>query len=140
MGVQALFVDKHLRNVSDRYDFDSIRVGIQPFSSDFRGFLFQDSQLGIRLFGTRNNNVFQYNLAWFRRLEKDTNSGLNDVTQDLRDDDVFIANVYWQDFLKLGLFSQGTVIHNRNREGGQFEYDKNGFILRNENSCEARRL
>ena len=31
MGVQALFVDKHLRNVSDRFDFDSIRVGIQPF-------------------------------------------------------------------------------------------------------------
>jgi hypothetical protein len=138
MGVQALFVDKHLRNVSDRYDFDSIRVGIQPFSSDFRGFLFQDSQLGIRLFGTRNNNVFQYNLAWFRRLEKDTNSGLNDVTQDLRDDDVFIANVYWQDFLKLGLFSQVTVIHNRNREGGQFEYDKNGFIQRPSSLFEER--
>jgi len=138
MGVQALFVDKHLRNVSDRYDFDSIRVGIQPFSSDFRGFLFQDSQLGIRLFGTRNNNVFQYNLAWFRRLEKDTNSGLNDVTQALRDDDVFVANVYWQDFLKLGLISQATVLHNRNREGGQIEYDKNGFIQRPSSLFEER--
>lgn len=138
MGVQALFVDKHLRNVSDRYDFDSIRVGIQPFSSDFRGFLFQDSQLGIRLFGTRNNNVFQYNLAWFRRLEKDTNSGLNDVTQSLRDDDVFVANVYWQDFPKLGLFSQVTVLHNRNREGGQIEYDKNGFIQRPSSLFEER--
>ncbi|HCC43683.1 MAG TPA: hypothetical protein DEQ32_04765, partial [Gammaproteobacteria bacterium] len=83
-GVQALFVDKHLRNVGERYDFDSIRVGIQPFSSDWRGFLFQDNQLGVRLFGTRHNNRFQYNLAWFRRLEKDTNSGLNDVTQSLR--------------------------------------------------------
>lgn len=138
MGVQALFVDKHLRNVSDRFDFDSIRVGIQPFSSDFRGFLFQDSQLGIRLFGTRRNNVFQYNLAWFRRLEKDTNSGLNDVTQGLRDDDVFVANVYWQDFLKLGLFSQVTVLHNRNREGGQIEYDKNGFIQRPSSLFEER--
>ena len=98
VGVQALFVDKHIRNVSDRYDFDSVRVGIQPFSSDFRGFLFQDSQLGVRLFGTRANNVFQYNLAWFRRLEKDTNSGLNDVTQSIREDDVFAANLYWQDF------------------------------------------
>ncbi len=138
MGVQALFVDKHLRNVSDRYDFDSIRVGIQPFSSDFRGFLFQDSQFGVRLFGTRDNNIFQYNLAWFRRLEKDTNSGLNDVTQPLRDDDVFIANVYWQDFLKLGLFSQATIIHNRNREGGQIEYDKNGFIQRPSSLLEER--
>ena len=106
MGVQALFVDKHLRNVSDRYDFDSVRVGIQPFSSDFRGFLFQDSQFGVRLFGNRDNNRFQYNLAWFQRLEKDTNSGLNDVTQDLRDDHIFAANVYWQDFPSDGvLFS-----------------------------------
>ena len=40
-GVQAAFFDKHLRNVSERYDFDSLRIGIQPFSSDFRGFLFK---------------------------------------------------------------------------------------------------
>ena len=37
IGWQELFLDKHLRNVSNRYDFDSIRVGIQPFSTDFRG-------------------------------------------------------------------------------------------------------
>tara|TARA_R110002072_G_scaffold2252_5_gene18652 strand:- start:5697 stop:7529 length:1833 start_codon:yes stop_codon:yes gene_type:complete len=138
MGVQALFVDKHLRNVSDRFDFDSVRVGIQPFSSDFRGFLFQDSQFGVRLFGTRNNNIFQYNLAWFQRLEKDTNSGLNDVTQDLRDDHVIAANVYWQDFPRVGFFSQGTVIHNSNREKGQIEYDKNGFIQRPSSLLEER--
>ena len=80
--MQAAFVDKHLRNVSDRFDFDSFRVGIQPFSSDFRGFLFQDNQLGVRLFGTRDNNRWQYNLAYFRRIEKDTNSGLNDLGRD----------------------------------------------------------
>ncbi|HEX5775823.1 MAG TPA: hypothetical protein VFX95_03995, partial [Caulobacteraceae bacterium] len=65
VGVQEAFVDYHLRDVSPRYDFDSVRVGIQPFSSDFRGFLFQDNQLGIRLFGSRDNNRFQYNLAAF---------------------------------------------------------------------------
>lgn len=74
VGIQGLFFDKHLRNVSERYDFDSIRIGIQPITADFRGFLFQDSPLGIRLFGTRQNNIWQYNLAWFRRIEKDTNS------------------------------------------------------------------
>ena len=74
LGVQEAFVDYHLRNVSDRFDFDSVRVGIQPFQFDFRGFLFQDQQLGIRLFGNRDNNRFQYNLAAFWRLEKDTNS------------------------------------------------------------------
>lgn len=130
VGIQAAFFDKHLRNVSDRYDFDSFRIGIQPFSSDFRGFLFQDNQLGIRLFGTRRNNIFQYNLAWFRRLEKDTNSGLNDVSQDLRDDDVFVANLYWQDFPVLGFTSQVTVLHNRNDEGDQILFDNNRFIAR----------
>ena len=138
MGVQALFVDKHLRNVSDRFDFDSLRVGIQPFSSDFRGFLFQDSQFGVRLFGTRDNNKYQYNLAWFRRLEKDSNSGLNDLTQALRDDDVYIANIYKQDFPRLGFFSQATVIHNVNREKGSIEYDKNGFIARPSSLFEER--
>tara|TARA_R100000900_G_scaffold47653_1_gene38347 strand:+ start:27439 stop:29325 length:1887 start_codon:yes stop_codon:yes gene_type:complete len=129
VGIQAAFVDKHLRDVSDRYDFDSVRVGIQPFSSDFRGFLFQDAPFGVRLFGTRDNNRFQYNLAWFRRMEKDTNSGLNDVSEDLRDDDVFVANLYWQDFPQLGFFSQASLIYNRNREDAVF-YDTNDFIQR----------
>lgn len=137
-GIQALFIDKHLRNIGDRYDFDSIRVGIQPFSSDFRGFLFQDAQFGVRLFGNRDNNIFQYNLAWFQRLEKDSNSGLNDVTVDLRDDHVFAANVYWQDFPRLGFFSQGTVIHNSNREKDQILFDKNGFIARPSSLFEER--
>jgi hypothetical protein len=130
VGVQGLFVDRHLRNVSDRYDFDSIRVGIQPFSSDFRGFLFQDNQLGVRLFGTRDNNIYQYNLAWFRRLEKDTNSGLNDVSESIREDDVFVANLYVQDLFTKGFTSQVTLAYNRNREGDDFHYNTNGFIER----------
>jgi len=130
VGVQEAFLDYHIRNVSDRYDFDSIRIGIQPFSSDFRGFLFQDNQLGVRLFGDRDNNRVQYNIAWFRRLEKDTNSGLNDVTQRLRDDDVFIANLYRQDLPVPGFTSQVTLVWNRNREKGQLHVDDNGFPVR----------
>jgi hypothetical protein len=45
IGVQEAFVDYHFRNVSYRYDFDSIRIGIQPLQFDFRGFLFNDSNL-----------------------------------------------------------------------------------------------
>jgi hypothetical protein len=130
IGVQEFFLDVHLRNVSDRYDFDSIRVGIQPFSTDFRGFLFQDNQFGVRLFGSRDNNLWQYNLAWFRRLEKDTNSGLNDLEQSLRDDDIFIANVYRQDWPRLGFTSQLSLIHNRNDENEGLYFDKNGFLAR----------
>lgn len=129
LGIQEAFVDYHLRNVSDRYDFDSLRVGIQPFTSDFRGFLFQDTQFGVRLFGNRHNNVYQYNLAWFRRIEKDTNSGLNDIFQKLRDDDIFAANLYRQDWPFTAMTTQGTVIHNRNSETGD-KYDRNGFLVR----------
>lgn len=130
IGLQAAFFDYHIRNVSDRYDFDSIRIGIQPFNADFRGFLFQDNQLGVRLFGTRDNNIFQYNLAWFRRLEKDINSGLNDVTTSPRKDDVFVANLFWQDQPKLGYFSEFLVAYNRNREDDEIVFDDNGFIAR----------
>lgn len=130
IALQEAFLDYHIRNVSDRFDFDSIRVGIQPIQADFRGFLFQDQQLGVRLFGTRNNNIFQYNLAYFRRLDKDTNSGLNDVGDELREDDVFLANVYWQDFPVLGFVSQATVVHNRNRENDEFFFNDNGFLER----------
>lgn len=130
VGLQEAFVDYHIQNVSERYDFDSIRVGIQPFSSDFRGFLFQDNQLGARLFGNRDNNRFQYNLAAFARLEKDTNSGLNDVTVRPRRDYVFLANLYRQDLPFPGVTSQVTAIYNRNREADEIHIDKNGFPVR----------
>jgi len=130
LGVQEAFIDKHLGNDSDRYDFHSIRVGIQPFQSDFRGFLFNDSQLGIRLFGNRDNNRFQYNLAAFWRLEKDTNSGLNDIAQTPRDDVILTANVYRQDFPFVGLTSQISATWNINREKGDIQIDHNGFPVR----------
>lgn len=130
-GVQEAFVDMHLRNVSDNYDFDSLRIGIQPFSADFRGFLFNDQAFGVRLFGNRNSNRVQYNLAWLRRLEKDTNSGLNDLSQRWRADDTFVANVYRQDWPVLGHTTQFTVARNVNREGSQADYyDRNGFQMR----------
>jgi hypothetical protein len=132
VGIQAAFVDKHLRDVSDRYDFDSIRVGIQPFSTDFRGFLFQDNQLGIRLFGNRDNNLYQYNLALFQRIEKDTNSGLNDLEEPLRRDYLLVANLYRQDLPVLGFTSQVTAVYNRNREADETHYDSNGFLVRPE--------
>jgi hypothetical protein len=130
LALQEGFIDYHIHNVSERYDFDSIRVGIQPFSSDFRGFLFQDAQLGVRLFGNRDNNRWQYNLAYFRRLEKDTNSGLNDIGTDVRKDDVIVANVYHQDFPVPGFTSQVTFLRNMNHEGDEVYYNKNGFLTR----------
>ncbi len=51
LGFSELFVDYHLTNLSERYDFVSVRVGIQKFVSDFRGFVFSDEAPGVRFFG-----------------------------------------------------------------------------------------
>ncbi len=128
-AIQEGFVDYEYHIASERYDFDDIRVGIQPFISDFRGFLFQDEPVGVRFFGTRDNNQWQYNLAGFQRLEKDTNSGLNDVGRPLRKDYLFVANLYKQDFYVRGFTLQGTVIYNDNRETATF-LNTNGFQVR----------
>jgi len=50
--------------------------------------------------------------------------------EDLRDDDVFIANIYKQDFPTVGFTSQATVVHNRNRETDENYFDNNGFLQR----------
>jgi hypothetical protein len=127
IGLQEAFVEKHLRNVSDRYDFDSVRIGIQPFNADFRGFLFQDDNLGVRFYGDRDGNRWQYNLAFFARLDKEANSGLNDLTVPLRKDYILIGNLYRQDFPIPGFTSQVTVAYNFNREGSDVVFNSNGF-------------
>ena len=131
VGVQEAFIDYHLSKYdTSRYDFFSVRVGIQPFNQDFRGFLFQDENLGVRLFGNRDNNRLQFNLAVIRRLEKDTNSGLNSVVQTPRRDYLFLANVFRQDFPVVGLTSQLWLTYNMNREKNHVEIDDNGFPTR----------
>ena len=129
LGVQELFVDKHLGNRSDRYDFDSLRVGIQPFQADFRGFLFNDDNLGIRLFGNRDDNRYQYNVEAIWRIDKDTNSGLNDLTKPLRRDWILFGSLFAQDFPLPGLTSLASVTVNLNREKKR-EVDHNGFPIR----------
>ena len=73
-----------------------MRAGIQQFNADFRGFLFFDEQPGVRVFGKLRSNRWEYNAAYFKLLEKDTNSGLNTFSS--RHQQVIIANFYQQDF------------------------------------------
>jgi hypothetical protein len=129
-SLQEFFVDKHLTNLTDRYDFISARVGIQRFSSDFRGFIFSDEAPGVRLFGNYDNNKWQYNLAWFSRLNKDTNSGLNSLFEQ-RYEDVVVANVYRQDAPVLGHTIQANIIYRGDTAGSHEDhYDENGFLVR----------
>src|ERR1700726_353667 len=77
-SLQEAFAEIHIRDLSNNYDFISARVGIQPFVSDFRGFIFDDTNLGARIFGNYDNNRWQWNIAAFDMLEKDTYSDLNE--------------------------------------------------------------
>jgi hypothetical protein len=126
LAFQELFVDKHLADLSVNYDFIAVRAGIQGFNADFRGFLFNDNEPGIRLLGNFDNNKLIYNLAYFHTLEKDTNSGLN--TLNARGQDVIIANLYREDFLWEGYTAQ--VLFAANFDYTDTQYDENGFLVR----------
>jgi hypothetical protein len=126
VGIQELFYEYHLGDLSDNYDFWVTRVGIQPFVSDFRGFIFSDTNLGARIFGNWDNNHWQYNLAYFNLREKDTYSGLN--TFDSREQQVIIANLYRQDLFWKGYTGQLSM--HLNFDDGQRHFDKNDFLVR----------
>ncbi len=126
-GFQELSFEKHLFDISDRYDFISAKVGIQRFSSDFRGFVFSDYNLGARLFGSADNNRVQYNVIILPLREKDTNSELNTVFDD-REQTVGIANVYLQDLLALGHTTQFSFHYNNDR--ASTHVDENGIPVR----------
>jgi hypothetical protein len=123
--LQEAFVEYHLFDLSDRYDFCSVEAGVLPFRSDFRGFLFEDTNLGVRFFGNGDNNKWQYNVAVFDQLDKDTNSGL--VRYEDRDQNVFIANLYRQDWPVVG-YTTGVSFH-WNRDRRSVEFDDNGFLV-----------
>jgi hypothetical protein len=126
VGMQELFLEKRLLTEKAFFDFTSLRLGIQRFTSDFRGFVFSDEQPGARLFGTFHNNVFQYNLAYFNLLEKDTNSGLNRWRR--RNQSVYAANLYWNDLLIKGYNLNFSLLYNNDQPS--FLIDKNGFLVR----------
>ncbi len=128
-SLQEIFYERKIKDLSTNYDFVSFRVGSQPFNSDFRGFIFNDTNLGARVFGNFRSNRFQYNLAYFDRLEKDTNSGLN-IIKELRGQKVAVANLFVQDFLVHG-YTQEFSVHYLDDDGrGELKYDRNGSLVR----------
>ena len=126
VGLQEAFGEVKLHDFGPNYDFLNLRVGIQSFVSDFRGFVFADEQPGARLFGNLKSNRFQYNLAAFDLLEKDTNSGLN--TFHRRGREVAVANVFIQDFFFKGYTTQFN--YQFQRDNNSLHLNDNGVIVR----------
>lgn len=127
LALQEGFGELKLFDIGQTFDFVSVRAGIQPFNSDFRGFVFRDTNMGVRLFGTWARNRNQWNIAYFDQLEKDTNSELN--TRERRDQQVVIANLYREDFLTEGYTISPSFLMNVDK-GVEFHYDENGFLVR----------
>jgi hypothetical protein len=132
VGLQEAFGELRLFSTDPYFDTTSVRVGIQPFISDFRGFLFYDFNLSARLFGNFKSNRFQYNATYFDMLEKDTNSDLNKL--EFRDQRIVIANFFFQDFGTKGYTTQFSYHFNQDKPGlhtGElFHYDENEFLVR----------
>jgi hypothetical protein len=124
--LQEYFVEYKIADLSPEYDFISVRAGSQPFTSDFRGFIYSDVNRGVRLFGNLDGNRTQYNLAFFRQLDKDVNSELNTFND--RNQNVIIANLYRQDFIFPGYTSELSFHYND--DGPSLHYDQNGFLVR----------
>ncbi|MBI1345973.1 hypothetical protein GC163_06760 [bacterium] len=125
-ALQEWFVERKLLDIGPDYDFLSVRTGSQFFSSDFRGFIFNDVNRGLRFFGTRNANRDQFNLAAFDMLEKETNSQLNSPHD--REQTVVVANYYRQDFIFPGYTAEASF--HFNNDGPSFEFDHNDFLAR----------
>jgi hypothetical protein len=126
IGLQEAFFEYKIKDLSHNYDFVSARAGIQTFNSDFRGFIFFDQEPGLRVFGNLRSNRYQYNAAYFAMLEKDANSGLN--TFAYRHQQVFIANVFRQDFLKPGYTVEFSYHFNKDDPSSALDVD--GFLVR----------
>jgi hypothetical protein len=112
-ALQEWFVEAKLADLSPNYDFVSIRAGSQPFNHDFRGFIFFDTNRAVRLFGTLEANRDQFNLIYFKQLEKETNSELNTFGD--RNQDVLAANFYRQDTIWPGYTSQVSILYDHDR-------------------------
>ncbi len=60
-------------------------------------------------------------------MEKDTNSGLNEIDHN-RDQEIVIGNFYRQDFIWPGYTSEGSIHYNHDEPSTHF--NANGFLVR----------
>lgn len=113
--IEELFGEKRLAVLNPAFDFVSIRAGMQNFNSDFRGYLFVDNQLGVRIFGNARGNRDQYNVAVFSMRQRDQTQ-LHAI-QTSTGQQVFIANYFVQDFGTAGYTAMFNVHLNHDPRG-----------------------
>jgi hypothetical protein len=125
-ALEEWFFETKLADIGTEYDFVSVRAGSQLFVSDFRGFIFADTNRMVRLFGNREANRDQFNVVFVDQTEKETNSFLN--TFDDRHQNTVIANYYRQDFIWPGYTAQ--LSYHFNHDQASTKFDENEFLVR----------
>jgi hypothetical protein len=126
LALQEAYAEAELAQLAG--GFVSLRAGIQPFVSDFRGFVFSETNLGARFFGTLRENRLRYNLAFFDLLEKDTYSGLNTFAR--RQQRVMAGNVYIQDAFTPGYTVSVSLLRSEDHASDDLHYDRTGALVR----------
>ncbi len=119
------FLDYRLAFLSEFGDQINLRVGRQAFQSDFRGFLYSDVNNMARLFGTWDENKWQYNFIAMDAVQADKVSQFL-RTNTNRDQVMLGGNVFRRDVPWLGfnLMGAGFYVHDDGTGEGVFN---NGF-------------
>jgi len=113
LALEEGFAEARFATYGPQFDFSSLRAGVQNFTSDFRGFVFSDNQLGLRVFGTSGGNRHEYNLVYFDMRKRDAATQLHTFGD--REQDVFIGNWFIQDAFGPGHTLLLSVHHNRDQ-------------------------
>jgi hypothetical protein len=107
LGLQEASAELRLATLSPRFDYASLRAGLQPFVSDFRGFVLNDLPLGARLYGTASGNRVQWNAGAFVLMRKDPETRVNRLERS--DRELVVGNLLVRD-LPLG-YRLGASYH-----------------------------
>jgi len=115
------FLDYRIAFLSEFADQINLRVGRQAFNSDFRGFLYSDVNNMARLFGTWDENKWQYNFIAMDAVQADKVSQFLRTNTD-RNQYMFGGNVFRRDLPWLGfnLMGAGFYVHDDGTGEGVF--------------------
>ena len=115
------FLDYRLAFLSEFGDQINLRAGRQAFQSDFRGFLYSDVNNMARLFGTWDENKWQYNFIAMDAVQADKVSQFlrtnTDRSQFMTGGNVFRRDAPWLGF---NLMGAGFYVHDDGTGEGVF--------------------
>lgn len=123
-AIQEWFLDLQLAVVSEFYDTVDLRLGRQLFVSDFRGFLYSDFNDMGRLFGTWDENRWQWNVVAMDAGLQDPVSNLLRTTE-RRQQLMLAADLFRRDFPTPGFNVYSGLFYNRD----YFKQDVDAFYL-----------